>query len=268
MTSMKLNHFSKELSFNMDCRILMPDGLAHGEKLKVLWLCHGGSGDHSEWLYFSTVARLVEVYHIAVVIVNANDSCFVDMPYGKNYGSYIGEELPHIVWQMFSCLSDEREDNYICGLSNGGYGCFIVGLKYRHNFSAIGAFSAGDKADATPKPFEEGKMNPRVRMFGQVDISDTDYSMKHLARRLAKEYEEAKNTGDNDFTPLPRIYHACGGDDPWLDLNLKVKECMEDINCSEYDYVYHQIDGLGHEWDFWDIEVRNFIEYLGIEKYN
>lgn len=249
MTTMKINHFSKTLSMNMNCHVVMPDNIVDNEQLKVFWLCHGGSGDENEWLYFSSIARLVEKLRIAFVIVNANDSCFVDMPFGKNYGTYIGEELPQIIWAMFKCLSERKEDNYICGLSNGGYGAFIVGLKCRKNFCAIGAFSAGDKADSVPKPFEPGQMNPRVRMFGQEDISETEYSMKYLAQKL---------DGEPD---VPRIYHACGGQDPWLDLNLKVKECMEKLH---YDYTYDQIDELGHAWEFWDIEIRKFIELMGV----
>lgn len=263
MTSMKINHFSKELSINMDCRVLLPGNVNEESEFKVLWLCHGGSGDENEWLYYSTVARLVETKRIAIVIVNANDSCFVDMPFGKKYGTYIGEELPQILWGMFPCLSSRREDNYICGLSNGGYGCFLVGLKNRERFSAIGAFSAGDKADATPKPYEAGTMNPRVRMFGQEDIRETDYSMKYLAKRVAAEYAEDRRLG-KETVPLPRIYHACGSEDPWLNLNLAVKDCMEQINCPEYDYTYHQMEGMGHEWDFWDLEIRNFLEYVGV----
>lgn len=259
MTTMKINHFSKTLSINMDCRLLMPDQLVDDEKLKVVWLCHGGSGDENEWLYYSTIASLVDNLHIAFVIVNANDSCFVNMAHGMNYGTYIGEELPHMIKTMFPCLSDKREDNYISGLSNGGYGCFLIGLKYRHNFSAIGAFSAGDKADATPKPYEPGQMNPRVRMFGQEDISNTEYSMKYLAKKIAKEYQEGIDT-----TPLPRIYHACGSLDPWLDLNLKVRDCLLECNCKEYDYVYQQTEGLGHEWAFWDMQLRKFLEYVGM----
>ena len=253
MTSMKINHFSNALGMMMDCRVLLPDNLSENTKLKVLWLCHGGSGDENEWLYYSTIAALPDEKSIAIVLVNANDSCFVDMAYGKKYGTYIGEELPDIIHHMFPCLSAKREDNYISGLSNGGYGCFIVGLKNRERFAAIGAFSAGDKADAKPKPFKEGTMNPRIRMFGQEDIHNTEYSMKYLAGKVAKE-----------DGPKPRIYHACGSLDPWLDLNLLVKDYMEGLDCPEFAYTYHQVEGLGHEWKFWDEEVRNFLVYLGL----
>ena len=88
MTSMKINHFSKALGMPMDCRVLFPDSIPSDARLKVLWLCHGGSGDENEWLYHSTIAELPNEKNLAIVVVNANDSCFVDMPYGKNYGRH------------------------------------------------------------------------------------------------------------------------------------------------------------------------------------
>lgn len=258
MAVIRFSHHSRVLSSLMECNIVLPDvvfeaagvnkGTPEAEKLKVLWLCHGGSGDQNEWLYHADLIELSNRYHIGIVLVNANDSCFVDMPYGLRYGTYLGEELPRIVRNTFSLFSSAREDNLISGLSNGGYGCFYLGLKYPENYAAIGAFSAGDKADAVPKPFQEGQMNPRVRMFGAVDIHHTEYSIKHLARELAKT-ERVK----------PKIYHACGGKDPWLSMNLLVKQCFEEIDNADYAYVYHQMDEYGHEWKFWEQELNNFL---------
>ena len=82
MISVKLNLFSNILSMNNDCRILFPDNIKEQETVPVLWLCHGGSGDENEWLYYSTAAEIPDRYRIAIVIVNANDSCFTDMAYG------------------------------------------------------------------------------------------------------------------------------------------------------------------------------------------
>lgn len=257
MAVMCFRHLSKSLMMLMECNLVLPDefvlkmqteGSLNSEKLKVVWLCHGGSGDHNAWLHNVGLTEIVNRFNVACVTVNANDSCFVDMAHGLNYGTYLGEELPKIVHNTFAFLSDKREDNFIAGLSNGGYGCLYLGLKYPQNFSAIGAFSAGDKADAKPKPFSEGQMNPRVRMFGSDEFQDTEYSIKFLARELAKK-DCAK----------PKVYHACGGQDPWLDMNLLVKECFESIECKEYDYKYHQIDNLGHEWEFWKQELINFL---------
>lgn len=255
MAVIRFSHYSKVLASLMECNIILPEAFdeavqkgAITEKLKVLWLCHGGSGDQNEWLYHADLVELSNRYGIGMILVNANDSCFVDMPYGLRYGTYLGEELPRIIWNTFFVFSPSREDNYIAGFSNGGYGCFYLGLKYPENYAAIGAFSAGDKADAVPKPFAAGQMDPRVRMFGSVDIHDTDFSIKHLARKLA-ETDRVK----------PRIYHACGGKDPWLSMNLLVKQCFEEIDDKDYAYVYHQMDEYGHEWKFWEEELNNFL---------
>lgn len=259
MSVIKFRHYSQVLSTPMECNLIMPDA-ADNEKLKVVWLCHGGSGHENDWLYHVDLCSLSTDYHIAFVTVNAQDSCFVDMAYGLNYGTYLAKELPHIIFKTFRQLSSKREDNYISGLSNGGYGCFYLGLLYPENYAGIGAFSAGDKADATPKPYSPGQMNPRIRMFGQEDIHNTDYSIRHLACKLAQTNR-----------PKPLIYHACGGKDPWLDLNLLMKETMEELNLkgihSEegtpvYSYEYHQLDEFGHEWKFWSIELENFLKKI------
>ena len=54
MISMKVNHFSNVLSMNMDCYVLLPAEVLLEEKLKVLWLYHGSSGDEMEWLYYGS----------------------------------------------------------------------------------------------------------------------------------------------------------------------------------------------------------------------
>lgn len=249
MISVKLNIFSDILYMNSDLRILFPDNIAKGEKLKTLWLCHGGSGDENDWLYHSTVAEIPDEYHMAVVCVNAEDSCFVDMVYGRSFTRYIGEELPDIMHKMFPHLSDAREDNYISGLSNGGYGCFVIGLTYPEKYAAIGAFSAGDKADAKYQKSEGGEITPRIRMFGREDVKGTKFSVRQLARDVS-----------NRDCSKPRIYHACGSKDPWLNLNLLVKETFEELNDCGYEYTYDQIEGLGHEWKFWDVELRRFLD--------
>ena len=251
MISVKLNHFSNILSMYNDCRILLPDEVKEDETLKVLWLCHGGSGDENEWLYYSTVATIPDSRHLAVVIVNANDSCFADMAYGLNYRTYLGKELPELLIQMFPHLSDKREDNYICGLSNGGYGCMLIGLSFPSRFGAIGAFSAGDKADSAYKPAEPGEITPRIRMFGADEFHNSSYSIRYLLQKVSAENKVK-----------PRIYHACGSEDPWLDKNLLVRQTAEELNDPDFHYQYDQIEGLGHEWSFWEEELRRFLNYV------
>ncbi len=251
MTSFKLNFFSNVLMRNSDVRVLFPEQIDREEKLRVLWLCHGGSGDENEWLYHSTIAELPDRLHIAIVLVDAEDSCYVDMAHGGAFTTFLGEELPGVLRGMFPHLSDRREDNFISGLSNGGYGCFIIGLTYPDKYSAIGAFSAGDKADAKFQKATGEEITPRIRMFGQEEIHGTKYSIRHLAEQVAA-----------GRGPKPRIYHACGSLDPWLEMNLQVRETFETLQDPEFDYCYDQMEGLGHEWAFWDEEIRRFLKRI------
>jgi S-formylglutathione hydrolase FrmB len=253
MISAYVHPYSNVLNMETDVRLIMPDLNEDKRPLPCIYLCHGGSGDEDAWLCFGGIGELADRYRTAFCLVNAMDSCFTDMAHGFPFATYIGKELPLIMRGLFSRLSCERKDTFICGLSNGGYGALLIGLTYPETFSAIGAFSAGDKADAAPKPFPEGTMDPRIRVFGQREIHGTDYSITHLARTLAASEREK-----------PRVYHACGGKDPWLDMNLIVKECFEDLACPDYDYRYHQDERYGHEWPFWHEELVRFLDYASI----
>ena len=52
-TVMNINHFSIYLKRNMECTVILPSDIKNDEKLPVLWLYHGGSGDNTAWLYHS-----------------------------------------------------------------------------------------------------------------------------------------------------------------------------------------------------------------------
>ncbi len=249
--------FSMYLAHEMDVTVVLPDEIADGEKLKCVWLYHGGSGDHVDWLYHTRLVDYVNEIHFAAVLPNVHESCFVDMNIGDKYGTYVARELPSIIYRMYRCISDKREDNYVSGLSNGGYGCIHTVLKYPDRFSKIGAFSAGDKADAD-FPNDGGKKSVnRIRLYGDGDLHETEYGLTFLADRLIEEVKEGRRSIDS----LPQIYHACGSLDPWLDMNHIVRDYFM-AHSDYFDYTYDEVEGLGHEWDFWEMELKKFLALL------
>jgi S-formylglutathione hydrolase FrmB len=252
MAVINVNLFSMALKHNMDCTVIFPQKISSEKKLKCIWLYHGASGDHTVWLYHTPIVEYVEERQFAVVLPNVNDSCFVDMNIGEKYGTYVGMELPKTLWQMFRCISNKREDNYVAGFSNGGYGCFHTAFSYPQYFSRVGAFSAGDKADAEFKDDDSYKSQNRIRLYGKGDIHHTDYSFIHLANNLIDQNVDK-----------PSIYHACGGQDPWLYMNHIVRDYFLDRK-EIFDYTYDEIPELGHEWKFWNIELQKFLDYCGL----
>jgi putative tributyrin esterase len=224
-------------------------------KLKVLWLLHGGSGDDTAWLRMSSIERYAHEYGIAVVVPGGLHSCFTDMEHGGRFFTYVAEELPRVLRKLYPRLSAERDNNYISGYSNGGYGCFRIGLARPEQYAAIGAFSAGDKSDVAFDNDGSARARERIILFGEESLKNTDNDLKHLGR------EALKKDG-----PLPRVYHACGGLDPWLDLNELMRDFFTGLEGDPYRYQYHEAEGHGHTWEFWDDEIVRFFEYIGLEK--
>ena len=173
MISAYVHPYSNILNMETDCRLIMPDIDDAGDPIPCIYLCHGGSGDEDAWLFLGNAAALADRYRTAFCLVNARDSLFADMAHGFRFTTFIGNELPEIMRRLFPRLSRERKDTFICGLSNGGYGALLIGLSHPEVFAAIGAFSAGDKADAVPKPAVPGEME-ELRFFepDEIDLSE------------------------------------------------------------------------------------------------
>lgn len=252
MSVMNLNVFSIALKYSIDCTIVLPENINKGEILKCLWLYHGGSGDHTAWLYHTPLVEYVEEKHFAAVLPNVHESCFVNMNIGDSFGSFVGKELPSVIWNMFSCISSKREDNYLAGFSNGGYGCLHTAFMYPNKFAGVGAFSAGDKADADFTQDNSPKAKKRIQLFGDGDLHKNEYGLTYLADKLLADHVER-----------PVIYHACGGKDPWLSMNHMVRDYF--YSHKEYNYTYDEIPELGHEWTFWKEELVRYLEFLGFK---
>ncbi len=141
--SLKFN--SEILGFATTVRILIPTGWAkesdyqkfyeEKEKLPVLWLLHGGSDNYADWHDCTTVQLLADDYQIAVVMPDAQNSSYSNMAYGPDWFDYITQELPEYIYRRFP-ISDERNKNFISGMSMGGFGTLKIALRYPERFLA------------------------------------------------------------------------------------------------------------------------------------
>ena len=200
----------------------------------------------------TSIERYAIEYGIAVVMPNAMHSCFTNMAHGGRFLTYITDELPVVVRNIFPQLSGLREDNFISGVSNGGYGCFRIGLARPDLYAAIGAFGAGDKSDVEYGP---ERAREKELLFGEGDIKETANDLKFLGREALKK-----------GLLLPKVYHACGNVDPWVHLNHLMRDFFNGLQGNPYTYQYRESEGYGHTWDFFDLEVPRFLQYLGMEK--
>lgn len=269
MALLELNLYSNVLGMNCRVHVILPQkkqeiGLAaaaekEAERWPVLWLLHGASDDDTSWLRRTSIERYVSSMGLAVVMPSVHLSMYANMVHGGRYMDYVAEELPEILYQMLP-LSDRREDNYIAGQSMGGYGSMKIGLTFPERYAAIGCFSSGNfiHLGRLDKPEFGSRGADRNRTVFGVD------DMKQLAGTEHDLFELARRNLEKKPSALPGIYHVCGDQDFLLDIAREMRDWFEK-NGKQYDYSYREGPG-GHEWDFWDVWIQDFLKWLAEKK--
>ena len=157
MAFIQCGFFSEVLGLSTSMNVILPqssagqigmEGKSFSEKHHTLYLLHGLSDDHTIWMRRTSIERYAASLGIAVVMPAVHRSFYTDMANGYNYWTFVSEELPAIARSFFP-LSDAREDNFVAGLSMGGYGAFKLALRCPDKFAAAASLS-GALADAFP----------------------------------------------------------------------------------------------------------------------
>lgn len=219
---------------------------------RTLFLLHGMSGNHGDWLSQSRVKQWSEKYNVAVVMPSGYNAFYLDQPESHNYyGRYVGQEIVRVARQMFP-LSTSREDTFIGGISMGAYGALRNGLKYCETFGGIASLSTAMVIDGLEhiisddlfflsRPFLESTFGPLDQVIG----SDKDPA------RLAADLVYCDR-------PRPRVFVACGDQDPLAEAN---RVLAERLRATGLDVSYHQQTG-GHDWDFWNASMPQALDWL------
>lgn len=258
MALLQVNFYARSLKKLVNFNALIPvdtfeipdQQKIEGGPMKALYLLHGYSGNHMDWVCGTKIQELSLKHNIAVFMPSGDNYFYLDdTDMGALYGEFIGKELVEFTRKMFR-LSDKREDTFIGGLSMGGYGAIRNGLKYSHNFSRIIALSsalitknvAGISADFKD-PIADYKYYTRV--FGDLNqLLGSDKDPEALIIDLKK--------GNAD---IPEIYMACGTEDFLINENRNYHNFL---NSEGIDHTYIESPGV-HDWNFWNDYIEKAI---------
>ena len=168
----------------------------------------------------------------------------------NDYGAFVGEELPAVMRSMFP-LSDRREDTFIAGLSMGGFGALRNGFKYADTFSRIGALSSAITVlDPTFHPIAGDKA-----VFGDLsEAAKTDKNYQVTYAQLRERVAAGEAT-------MPEVYLACGTEDEFITSTRALRDQLVGDGVS---VTYDEQPG-GHEWDFWDEQIKKIIDWLPLD---
>lgn len=252
----EVNFFSETLGLRSTMYVLLPQRrLLDGNnkrkpKYRTLYLLHGHSDDHTAWMRWSSIEKYVEGLNLAVVMPAVHLSFYTDMVHGGKYWQYISEEVPAVVRNMFS-LSSKREDNFVAGLSMGGYGAFKLALTHPDRFAAAaslsGAVDIREVVKAHGQPQDEAWLAGMRNVFG--DLSKVPNS-KHDLFMLAKKVTKA---------PVrPRLYQCCGTEDFLHADNVRFRDAVRKL---PLDLTYEEGPGE-HNWAYWDAMIQNVLAWM------
>jgi S-formylglutathione hydrolase FrmB len=254
MASIDCKFFSDTLGMSSSMRVLLPEpsvrqigraasGAAPAAgKHPVLFLLHGLSDDETIWTRFTALERYVAPLGLAVVMPNVHRSFYTNMKHGYRYWDFVSDELLHKARALFP-LSHERAQNYVAGLSMGGYGALKLGLTHSEQFAAAASLSGSCELTALRERPEELAL-----VFGDLaSIPSAGGDLVELARGLAASQR-----------PKPKLYQCCGTEDALLESNRRFRSAIASL---AFDHVYEEGPGL-HDWAYWDAAIQRVLAWL------
>ena len=250
MALINLNFFSEALRTQQEVSIVIPQKSTDGEigiensgksdKFKCLFLLHGLSDNHTIWLRRTSIERYAQKAGLAVVMPSADRSFYTDMKYGGKYYTYVANELPRVIREFFN-VSDKREDNFIAGLSMGGYGTLKIGMKECDRFCAC----AGLSSTADIQGIKDRFPNDYKNIFGEDGIPASE-DLFDIASQCVNNPNR------------PKIFMGVGTEDYNYESNIKLKKHLQNLG---FDLTYKDSRGT-HSWDFWDEYIQYVLTWI------
>ncbi len=256
MALFEMSYFSHALQTEVSLNVILPEvdknekyAGSPGGSFKTLYLLHGLRGNHHSWIRSTAIERYAEQYGIAVIMPGVARSWYTDTQYGAKYFTFVTEELPQVCQGYFKGISSKREDNFIIGLSMGGYGAVKAALNCPDKY--FGCASLSGSLDITRRGrtvrLDEWKSIFDFEMKDPTELDDTMHDLYHLAK---------KNTAEG--TPFPKMFFWCGTEDELIKVNRSYHSLLEELGVEHY---YGESEG-DHTWKWWDLHICPAIEYL------
>jgi S-formylglutathione hydrolase FrmB len=253
--------------------IALPAGYASSEeRYPVLYLLHGLMGNYTQWAQ-SAPGYAVDL-DLILVMPDGGNSWYVNWSRSadgqkNNWEDYLIQDLiPHVDSRFRTIAS--REGRAVTGLSMGGYGAVVLGLRNPDMFCAVGSHSgalnfaasnrrrlaSGEETWVIWEDRLSDKPNPRIAINGFSSQSErTPHGDIFLTLEDCTSYDPFKLILEISLENLPHIYLDCGLDDSLLTASQDFARLLQE---HKVPFVYAQSSGE-HTWEYWNREVGQAI---------
>ena len=236
--------FSSEcLKMNTSITVILPEQVEMNS-IKVIYLLHGLADNCSGLSRYTVVERYAREYGVAVVIPEVQRSFYTDLDMGLNYFSYVLDELPKVCQRFFG-FSSKREQNYIMGLSMGGYGALKCVLNRPERFAGCAAFSPVTDIQERVDSAEFAEKQEFKAIFGTDLVVPEEGDLFKLAKTV-------------NSSLVPNLYIACGESDELYPQNVKFASVLKEAKI----FVNFEHWKGNHDWIFWDRAIERGMNML------
>ena len=256
MAFCELRYHSDALGRAVSVNVVLPENAktligmntGAGRSFKTLYLLHGLSDDHTIWERRTSIERYATERGLAVVMPNGGRSWYTDMANGARYFTFITEELPSVCRCFFRGMSDKREDNFIGGLSMGGYGAVKAALTHPESYGGCICLSGAlDISSFKHHSIEEWRAIFGYDLQSAEELRGSRHDVDALAEANAKSGKK-----------FPRIYMWCGDSDYLLENSIRFDSLLTSL---AVEHRYDQSEG-DHSWRWWDMHIQDGLDYI------
>ncbi|HEY1603349.1 MAG TPA: alpha/beta hydrolase family protein [Pirellulales bacterium] len=268
-----VEHKADSVGRNMKYNIVLPANYETStERYPVLYLLHGLTSNYTAWA-FMKVPEVAASYKLIIVMPDVGNSWYVNWAESaagqKNqWEDYIIKELIGHVDETYRTIA-KREARAINGLSMGGYGAIMLGLRHPDLFCSIGSHSGalafadrsaesvaqGEQPEFLRRPWT-GEVNPKIKIEGFSSPAErTPQGKIFLTREQCDAHDPFKLVLAVERAKLPYIYVDCGTDDGLITSNQRFCRLLMENNIP---FTYGQSRG-GHVPPYWAREVAQSI---------
>lgn len=255
MATLKIKFLATTVQMQMHLQVFLPEPAicgpeaASGDGLKVLWLLHPESGDCSDWIRMSMAESYAQNANIALVMPNMDNSMYMDMAHGAYpYFTYLTQELPPHIRSLVKVLSHRREDNFVAGISTGGYGAVKWMLQRPEMFAGCACFSGElDMVAALRQKRKGATLAPNwITAFESADrVENTADDIMYLSRQ------------QRVSTTSP-VYVATSFHDECFERNRQAAVALQQSGQNISVHEEAELEG----WPFWNEQIQHYIKTI------
>ena len=158
--------------------------------------------------------------------------------------------------------SDKREDNFIAGLSMGGRGAITYSWAHPEKFAAAYSMSwVPQNMRQIAEELEKSKdvpLSPKDRLGkerNRIRLQNAGGPQAYLASPYNTWDRAAEWAGRPG---MPKTFFSCGTEDTVMYLRFREFRAYAEKIGLEAEFT--EREGYGHEWRFWDLEIRRAID--------